>query len=165
MVVLQIDHSTGAVMTQSGSTDTELDRIERSIDIDASAEKVWALVARPGWWINEEEVDPHPEIRQEGDLHVVVHPTWGEFRLRVLESDEPRHIAYHWVDNVAPEAGTTVEFWITERDGGVTLRVVESGFGRLKKDRAAIDNQIKENTHGWEVELGCAKRFVEGGHA
>jgi uncharacterized protein YndB with AHSA1/START domain len=146
-------------MTQ---TDQELDRIERSIEIDASAEKVWALVARPGWWINEEEVDPDPEIRHEDDYDVLVHPKFGEFRLRTLERDEPRYIAYHWVDNVAPEAGTTVQFWIEDREGGVTLKVVESGFQTLKKDRAAIDNQIKENTHGWAVELEAAKRFVTG---
>jgi uncharacterized protein YndB with AHSA1/START domain len=144
-------------MTQ---TDQELDRIERSIDIDATAEKVWALITRPGWWINEGDVDPDPEIRREGDYDVVVHPTYGEFRLTTLASDEPRHVSYHWVDNVAPEAGTTVAFWIEDRAGGVTLRVVESGFSQLKKDRAAIDNQIKENTHGWEVELEAAKRFV-----
>ncbi len=148
-------------MTQTdGQLGAELDRIERSIDIDASAEKVWSLIARPGWWINEEEVDPDPEVRREGEFDVVVHPKWGEFRLKTLERDEPRHIAYHWIDNVAPEAGTTVAFWIEDRPGGVTLRVVESGFSTLKKDRAAIDNQIKENSHGWEVELEAAKRFV-----
>ena len=143
-------------------TDQELDRIERSIDIDASAEKVWSLVQRPGWWINEHDVDPDPEIRREGEYDVVVHPKFGEFRLQTLERDEPRYISYHWVDNVAPEAGTTVEFWIEERAGGVTLRVVESGFSGLRKDRAAIDNQIKENTHGWETELEAARRFVTG---
>jgi len=146
-------------------TDQELDRIERSIDIDATAQKVWSLIQRPGWWINEGDVEPEVEVRREGDLDVLVHPTHGEFRLRTLERDEPRYLAYHWVDNVAPEAGTTVEFWIEERPGGVTLRVLESGFGNLRKDRAAIDHQIKENTHGWELELGAAKRFVEGGGA
>ncbi|QIG42684.1 ATPase [Nocardioides anomalus] len=146
-------------MTDTG-TDTELDRIERSIDIDAPADRVWALVQRPGWWINEQEVDANPELREEDGHTVLVHPTYGEFRLRTLEQDEPRYVAFHWVDNVAPEAGTTVEFWIDERPGGVTLRVVESGFSRLRKDRAAIDQQITENTHGWEVELEAARRFV-----
>ena len=141
-------------------TDQELDRIERSIDIDATAAQVWSLVQRPGWWINDEEVDPEPEIRREGQYDVLVHPTHGEFRLRTLERDEPRHVSFHWVDNVAPEAGTTVQFWIEDRPGGVTLRVVESGFSSLRKDRAAIDNQIRENTHGWEVELDAARRFV-----
>ena len=49
-----------------------------------------------------------------------------------------------------------------KRPGGVTLRVVESGFSGLRKDRAAIDHQIEENTHGWEVELAAARRFVLG---
>jgi uncharacterized protein YndB with AHSA1/START domain len=146
-------------MTQ---TDQELDRIERSIDIEASAERVWSLVARPGWWINEQEVDPDPVLRREGDYDVLVHPKFGEFRLQTLTSQPPHHVAYHWVDNVAPEAGTTVEFWIEERAGGVTLRVVESGFSGLKKDQAAITHQVEENTHGWEVELEAAKRFVTG---
>ena len=151
-------------MTQTdGQVDAELDRIERSIEIDASAEKVWSLVARPGWWINDSEIEPDVEVRREGDLDVLVHPKHGEFRLRTLESDEPRYIAYHWVDNVAPEAGTTVEFWIEEREGGVTLKVLESGFEKLKKDRAAIDHQIKQNTEGWRIEIGLAKAYAEGG--
>lgn len=150
-------------MTQTdGQVDGGLDRIERSIEIDATAEKVWSLIQRPGWWINEEEVDPEPELRREGDLDVLVHPKFGEFRLQTLERDEPRHVSFLWVDNVAPEAGTTVQFWIEDRPGGVTLRVVESGFSGLKKDRAAIDHQIEENTHGWEVELAAAQRFVMG---
>lgn len=40
-----------------------LDRIDRSIDIDAPAGRVWDLVARPGWWINEGDVDPQPDLR------------------------------------------------------------------------------------------------------
>jgi uncharacterized protein YndB with AHSA1/START domain len=146
-------------------TDLQLDRIERTIDIDASAEKVFALVERPGWWINDEEVDPDPELREEDGDTVLLHPKWGEFRLRTLRREAPRHVSFHWVDNVAPEAGTTVEFWIEDRPGGVTLRVVESGFGGLRKDRAAIDNQIRENTRGWEIELVAAKRFVLGERA
>jgi uncharacterized protein YndB with AHSA1/START domain len=146
-------------MTQ---TDQELDRIERSIDIDATAEKVWSLIARPGWWINEHEVDPEPELRKDGDFDVLVHPKYGEFRLQTLTSEPPHHVSYHWVDNVAPEAGTTVEFWIQERDGGVTLRVVESGFTGLKKDREAIAHQVEENTQGWKIELEAARRFLTG---
>jgi uncharacterized protein YndB with AHSA1/START domain len=146
-------------MTQ---TDDVLDRIERTIDIDASAEKVWSLVARPGWWINDQEVDPDPVLRKDGDYDVLVHPKHGEFRLQTLRSEPPRHVAYHWVDNVAPEAGTTVEFWIEDRADGVTLRVVESGFSGLKKDRAAIAHQVEENTRGWQIELEAARRFVTG---
>jgi uncharacterized protein YndB with AHSA1/START domain len=150
-------------MTQTGQDlDPELDRIERSIDIDAPAERVWSLVSMPGWWINEREIDPDQKTRVEGDLTVVVHPKYGEFRLQTLESDEPRHVVFRWVDNASEDAGTRVEFWIEDRPGGVNLRVVESGFTSLQKDREAIIDHVAGNTEGWEVELDAARRFLVG---
>lgn len=85
-------------MTQ---TDQELDRIERSIDIDATAEKVWSLIERPGWWINEGEIESDREVRREGEADVVVHPKYGEFRLLTLASEPPRHLAVTWLDGDA----------------------------------------------------------------
>lgn len=148
-------------MTTHENLDADLiDRIDRQIEIDASAETVWQLVSRPGWWINEEEIDPDRVPRKEGEHYVVEHEKYGEFRLQLLEVDRPRHVAFRWLDQDAPESGTTVEFWIDERVGGVTLRVAESGFSSLPKDRGAIANQVRENTHGWEAELELARRYV-----
>ena len=104
-----------------------LDRIDRSIDIDAPAERVWELVSRPGWWINEGAVDPEPDLVVTDDQAVLRHPAYGEFRLQVLASRPPSYVSYRWV-NPDAEAGTLVEFWIEPREGGVTLRVAESGF-------------------------------------
>ena len=140
-------------------TDTALDRIERSIDIDATAEKVWALLERPGWWINEGEIDESVEVRDEDGLHVVSHLKWGEFRLETLASEPPYHLTYRWHDN-ASGGGTTVDFTVEERDCGVTLTVVESGFRSLDKPRADIENHVRENTQGWEAELAAAERFL-----
>lgn len=140
--------------------DQELDRIERSISIQAGAETVWELVARPGWWINDGSVDPDMEVRSEGEYDVVVHDEYGEFRLKTIESDRPRYVSYRWVD---PEydSGTLVEFWIEEQQSGsVTLRVVESGFTYLGKSREDIVKHVEENTGGWETELEAAKQFV-----
>src|SRR4249919_1813509 len=58
-----------------------LDRIDRSIEIDAPAERVWDLVTRPGWWINEGAVDPEPDVHVDGSLTVLTHPKYGEFQL------------------------------------------------------------------------------------
>ncbi|OSZ57258.1 ATPase, partial [Streptomyces pharetrae CZA14] len=55
----------------------ELDRIVRQIDIDAPADRVWELVARPGWYINDGTVEAEPELRHEGDVAVVRHATLG----------------------------------------------------------------------------------------
>ena len=144
--------------------DPELDRIERSIDIDASAEKVWELITRPGWWINEGDVDEVADVRRDGDLDVVTHPKWGEFRIRTVESDEPHRIVYRWHDN-ASGGGTTVEFRVAERGGGVTLSVVETGFLSLDKSREDVLHHIEENSGGWETELAAAGRYVTGAAA
>ncbi|WP_067441811.1 SRPBCC domain-containing protein [Nocardioides jensenii] len=149
-------------MTQ---TDQELDRIERSIDIDATAEKVWSLIERPGWWINEGEIESDREVRREGEADVVVHPKYGEFRLLTLASEPPRHLAVTWLDGDA-DAGTRVEFTVADRaEGGVTLTVVESGFADLGKPRSDVIKHVEENTSGWEAELDLARRHVTGANA
>ena len=148
-------------MTQ---TDQELDRIERSIDIDASAEKVWSLIAAAGL------VDQRARRRPRPGASAGRATTWRRGPRRSSASSRscrssptrPATSSYRWVDNVAPEAGTTVEFWIEERPGGVTLRVVESGFTGLGKDADALATRSRSNSHGWEAELEAAKRFVLG---
>jgi len=137
-----------------------LDRIDRSIDIDASADRVWELVSRPGWWINEGAVDPEPDLVVTGDDAVLRHPAYGEFRLRVLESRPPSYVSYRWI-NPDAGAGTLVEFWIEPRADGVTLRVAESGFSGLGQARADWLKHREGNVEGWESELAVARTWVE----
>jgi uncharacterized protein YndB with AHSA1/START domain len=144
------------------ATDADrLDRIDRSIEIDASAERVWELVTRPGWWINEGSVDPDPDVRVDGSMTVLTHPAYGEFRLETVASRPHSYVAYRWLDPDA-DAGTLVEFQIEPRDGGVTLSVAESGLSRLGKPREAWLKHREGNITGWENELSAAKDFVEG---
>jgi hypothetical protein len=141
-----------------------LDRIDRSIEIAAGADVVWDLVSRPGWWINDGTVDPEPDVVVEGDEAVVTHPTHGVFRLRTLESRPTSYLSYRWVDP-GSDAGTLVEFWIEPRDGGVTLRVAESGFSTLGKPREEWLRHREGNVEGWATELDAARRFTEGERA
>jgi uncharacterized protein YndB with AHSA1/START domain len=137
-----------------------LDRIDRSIDIDAPPERVWELVSRPGWWINEGAVDPEPDLRVTEGHAVLRHPAYGEFRLEVLASRPPSYVSYHWLDPEAT-AGTLVEFWVEPREGGVTLRVAESGFSRLGKAREDWIAHREGNVEGWASELAAARTWVE----
>lgn len=147
----------------------ELDRVESRIDIDAPAERVWELVARPGWYINEGTVDDGPELLgRDGDITLVRHPVHGEFRFRTVSLERPRYAAFRWIGPAAEAAagdgepvGTLVEFWIDERDGGVTLRVAESGFSTLSDDPAVWLKERDANDHGWGVELPAAKTYLE----
>jgi uncharacterized protein YndB with AHSA1/START domain len=141
------------------------DRIERQIDIDAPAARVWELVSRPGWWINEGTIIDHP-IDRDGDADIIHHPTYGDFRIGTVTLEPPRHAAFRWLtgENDAassPKGGATlVEFWIDDRADGVTLRVVESGFASLDVSEEARRKNIDENTEGWEQELAAAKTWV-----
>ncbi|MDQ3383311.1 MAG: ATPase [Actinomycetota bacterium] len=143
------------------------DRIERSIHIEASPQRVWALIARPGWWINEGTVTDLP-TEVDGDVSTVTHPTYGEFRIQTVTLDDPRYAAYRWLggeagaDGAADAPTTLVEFWIDEQDGGVSLRVVESGFASLPGDDADRHRAFEENDQGWEQELRAARAHVTG---
>ena len=160
--MLELHPSTKGTHVDNAATDLDpLDRIDRSIEIDASADRVWDLVTRPGWWINEGTVDPEPDLRVEGETAVVSHPTYGEFRLVTVESRPTTYVSYRWLDQESDD-GTLVEFRIEPRDGGVTLSVAESGFSQLGKPREAWLAQREGNVAGWASELGAAKTFVEG---
>ena len=143
------------------------DSIERSIDITADAERVFALVSRPGWWINEGTVVENI-VETVGDVSTVTHAKYGEFRIRTVESRPPRYVSFRWLggDQANEELdapGTLVEFWVEEKQaGGVTLRVLESGFSTLPVTEEQRRKNVEDNTKGWEEELAAARAFFEG---
>jgi uncharacterized protein YndB with AHSA1/START domain len=140
------------------------DRIEREIDINASADKVWGLISRPGWWINEGTVVDHPQEKSD-DLDIVRHPEYGEFPIRTVKLDPPRYAAFRWEPGTQKRTGgeqsTLTEFWIEDRDGGVVLKVVESGFASLVMSDVERRKLIDGNTEGWSVELDAARTYLE----
>lgn len=143
------------------------DSIDRQIVIEADAQKVYELVARPGWWINEGSITDNL-TSTEGDVSTVTHPKYGSFRIRTVEARPPHYVSFRWLGgdqaNEALEAvpGTLVEFWIEERPaGGVMLRVLESGFGALPVSEEQRRRNVADNTEGWELELAAAKAHIE----
>lgn len=147
----------------------ELDSISRQIDIEATADKVWALITRPGWYVNDGTVldgsDTRIETADDGtEIAVVAHPTMGDFRFRTVELDEPRYAAFRWLGTPYRDVseGTLVEFWIKDNPaGGVTLEVLESGFSTLSEDPAVWLKEREGNDNGWAMELEVAKTYVE----
>ena len=145
-------------MSNTNAVD-ELDRIDRSIDIDAPAERVWALISQPGWWINSGTIHPDPDVERVDDHVVVVHdPEHGDFRIRTVELTEPTYAAFRWLGDEGES--TLVEFWIEDRDGGVVLKVTESGFSTLSDDRATWLKAREGNVEGWATELAAARTYL-----
>ncbi|AZG46826.1 SRPBCC family protein [Gordonia insulae] len=147
------------------STELELDRIEREITIAAPAQKVWALVSEPGWYINDSQIVEH-RIEEDGDLSVVHDPTHGKFAFRTVSLDEPRYAAFRWLadPDVVDSESTLVEFWVTPDDtgDGVVLKVAESGFASLPGTAAERRQRFDGNVEGWRIELGLARDHLAG---
>lgn len=140
------------------------DRIERSIRINATADRVWRIVSEPGWWINNGELAAH-RIDDKADGTVVVHdPTHGAWQIGVERLEPPRYAAFRWLgreddDGPVEGANTLTEFWIEDDADGVTLRVVESGFDAIPV--AEREAYLRRNTSGWEKELAAARTAAE----
>lgn len=143
--------------------DTDYDRIEREIAIDAPAARVWALVSEPGWYINDSQITEH-EIIRDADISYVTDPTHGRFALRTVELDEPKYAAFRWLidpDDPASTA-TLVEFWITPTESGVVLKVAESGFDALSDAEADRRSRFDDHSTGWRLELDLARAHLTG---
>jgi uncharacterized protein YndB with AHSA1/START domain len=147
-------------MDAAANETTGTDRIERSVTIGATPERVWQIVSEPGWWINGGTLRPH-RIEDAGDGISVVHDEeHGAFRIRTERLDPPRYAAFRWIGQEDEKgAGTLTEFWVKDAAGGVTLRVVESGLENVpESEREAYR---RENITGWETELAAARTAAE----
>lgn len=144
------------------------DAVERQISIDAPIERVWELVSETGWWIGDGDRSEQSTTRDD-EFVVVDDPKHGSWTILQHASESPGYVSYRCATEPGKRPGegssTLVEFFLTEREGGTDLRVVESGFASLDvppEDRAKA---IEENGEGWEMQLGVAKRESAGAAA
>lgn len=141
--------------------------IERTVEINATAERVWSLVSTPGWFINDGDEMREHRIERMGDVCIVHDPQHGVFPFRIVSLDAPRYAAFRF-EPAAIEGtegnfpSTLIEFWIDPLPaGGVMLRMVESGFASLDGDVAKRRKEFDDNSNGWDVEIALAKRWAE----
>ena len=146
------------------------DRIEQEITINAPLDRVWQLVSEPGWWVPSTITEPADHTPG----HQVVRESekWGRFPVEVVRVDPKNYAAFRWASQ-APgseltSANTTlVEFHVdpagdNDQDtGAVRVKVVESGFAALDAPEPVREQQLKDNTGGWEMELGSLRERAE----
>lgn len=139
------------------------DRIERTLELKHSPEKVWNALTTPeglGTWFGETaEVD----LRVGGQVKL----TWtsGDAATLTIKRLEPPHVfGYTWSIYGLPADDlrrTYVEFTLEPSDTGTTLTMVESGFAQLPE----ADDHAKAysgNTDGWKHELGELVAYLDG---
>ncbi|MEV6654034.1 SRPBCC domain-containing protein [Streptomyces sp. NPDC051219] len=141
------------------------DRIERETLIEAPLERVWSLVAQPGFWVADKASLPGT-VAEEGESMVARNPEYGDFPVRVEKVEPPTYLAYRWAsafpgEELREDNSTLVEFTLTPEGDGTRLRVVESGFAALAGSEELRSKAVKDNTGGWPLELDALKKRAE----
>ncbi len=141
------------------------DQIEREIFINAGIDRVWSLVAKTGFWVGEELI--FKTEAKAGETVVIDNPTYGKFPVRVEQLEPPRYAAYRWASGF-PDAELTgdnttlVEFTLAEQNGGVLVRVKESGFAAVPGSDDFRRRNRDSNVEGWPQQLEKLRLAVEG---
>ncbi|GAA1420971.1 SRPBCC domain-containing protein [Catellatospora coxensis] len=142
------------------------DRIERETLIEASLERVWTLVAQPGFWVADKASLPGT-VAVAGESMVAKNPHHGDFPVRVEKVDPPHYLAYRWAsafpgEELRDDNSTLVEFTLTAEGAKKTrLRVVESGFAALAAPEEQRTGAHRDNSGGWPLELEALKARAE----
>lgn len=143
----------------------DVDRIERDTLIAAPLERVWSLVAEPGFWAAD-EANLSGAVAEEGESRVVRHAEHGDFPVRVEKVEPPTYVAYRWVsafpgEELRDDNSTLVEFTLTREGDKTRLRVVESGFSALPTSEDNRRNVINDHTAGWPQCFDALKTRAE----
>ncbi len=140
------------------------DWIEREVLIEASRERVWAVLTDPkhvaGWFGDTAELDLRP-----GGKAAFGWSEHGTHHAVIDRVEPPTFLSYRWARQagVEPAEGgsTMVEFTLTEVFAGTLLRVVETGFASLHGSAEDQDEAVQQNTEGWQSELADLKEYAE----
>lgn len=130
--------------------------IERTMEFDASPERVWRAITDPAelsQWFGD---DTRLHLEPGGD-GAMIWDQHGSFAVRVEVVDPPHRFAWRWVHEPDVDfddaPSTLVEWTLSPRDGGGTiLRLRESGF--------RTDLHQQQNSEGWVEELGELRAFL-----
>lgn len=141
----------------------ENDRIERSIMVEATPEKVWAALTTEdgmkGWFGDIAEIDLKP-----GGEAVFGWSDYGSSSQGVIEVVEPHtRFAFRWASEgdtrVEDGPSSLVEFVIEVDETGTRITVVETGFASFPDDTA--EYHFQENSKGWKSEMDDLAAYLE----
>ncbi len=159
------DYAPGLADAPAGPDDPRLERIERTVLVEATPETVWKLVSEPGWWVNEGTIRPH-EIRSADGRHEVTDPVHGTFVVSEAGTEPGHYIAWRWEQSspqMQDDTGLTTltQFWVLPDGDATRVVVIESGFLDADLPHDRLRDVHSGNVHGWELELAALRAHAE----
>ena len=149
--------------------DEVLDRIDRTIEVNAPPERVWRVLTTAKDLSTWFKVDIEGEIAAGAEVWMVSKSPGYEgkrFLVHVTELTPPRRFAWQWhpgaVDDdidYTREAWTTVTFTLEPSSAGTRLSVSETGFNEVSLARRA--KVFKDNTQGWAEVIVWIQKYAE----
>ena len=145
------------------------DRIEKQIFLKASRARIWRALSNAeefGDWfgaaLKGQTFAPGQEARGQitscGHEHMVL-------SIRVERMEPERLLSFYWhpyaVDpkvDYTKEEPTLVVFELVDAEGGILLKVVESGFDKVPAARRAEAFRLHEG--GWEAQMNNIAKYV-----
>ena|SRR5690242_6544999 len=154
------------------------DRIEKEVVLRAPLERVWRAISNAdefGQWFGVRFDGPFVEgssvtgvmtpTTVDEEVACMQEPHAGQADTWHIVAVEPRRrLAFRWhpypvePGAEADEPTTLVEFTLAETDGGVLLRIVESGFDGIPADRRA--SAFEANSGGWAKQTELVRKYV-----
>jgi uncharacterized protein YndB with AHSA1/START domain len=137
------------------------DRIEKIIELKAPVARVWRALTDHhefGCWFRVRLEGPF--VPGEVSRGQITYPGYEHLRWEaVVQKMEPERLfSFTWhpyaidpEENYSGEPPTLVEFTLEKTASGTLLRVVESGFDKLPRERR--DEAFRMNDSGWSVQL------------
>jgi uncharacterized protein YndB with AHSA1/START domain len=149
----------------------EQDRVERTVHIVATTERVWDIVTKPehiGHWFGH-GTPATVDLRPDGIMVVEPGPPGERYLARIVKLDPPHYFSYRWAsafpEVLADETNSTlVEFHLAVEGATTRLTVCESGFATLKipAGREAYAS-YESHSQGWTEVIRKLADYVEHG--
>jgi uncharacterized protein YndB with AHSA1/START domain len=139
------------------------DRIEQRIAVRATQDRVWQLVARPGWWLPGSTAEP---ARGPGRVSVEYGRDQRPYVIDIVRVEPQGYVSFRWASAFggaapAPGKATLIEFYLRPAGDEIGVTVVESGFGSLDLPDALREDEWKGNTGGWQYEMAGLRTRAE----
>ena len=144
------------------------DHIEKTIDLKAPVSRVWKALTdyrEFGAWFRVKLEGPF--VAGKASSGQITYPGYEHVRMQVVvQKIEPERLfSFTWHPyavepgiDYSKETPTLVEFTLEPTPTGTLLRVVESGFDKIPKDRR--EEAFRMNEGGWEEQMRNIARHV-----
>lgn len=142
-------------------------KIERSIVVKASLDKVWEAISNHknfGQWFQARIDEPFREGQYSRGMMTIPGYEHLPFEIKVVKIEEKKLLAFEWAPFISEEIDLSkepwqlVEFRVESIAEGIRITVAESGFEKISEKYR--EDARRGNEQGWEFQMKNLESYV-----